>query len=763
MSGQQLRIRGLVQGVGFRPYVWHLARSLGLRGWVRNDAEGVTLAVAGQQLEAFLTRLPLEIPPLARIDGIETQAVWVEGTDFQILESRTGPVMSTIGPDTQVCADCLADICDPHGAYWRYPLTSCTHCGPRYTVSLGLPYDRARTSLAPFPLCLACQQAYDNPADRRFHAETTACPVCGPQLFFWDAHGQSLIGDPLGLTLQQLKLGKIVAIKGLGGFHLVCDARNAGAVARLRHRKAREAKPFAVMGLNVASLTEVAQIGAAEAALLHAVAGPIVLCPKGSIELPGVAPGLAELGVMLPTTPLHVLLWHEALGQPIGTDWLKTPSELLWVMTSANPQGEPLVTGNAEAVERLAGIADAFLVHDREIVMRCDDSVMRSGPTFLRRSRGYVPQPIPLAEAGPPVLAVGAYLKNTVCVTRGEGAFLSQHIGSLDNVATLGFLHDTVHHLLDMLEVQPLAIAHDLHPDFPSTRFAEAFAVERGIPAYGVAHHHAHIAALCAEHHIAGPVLGLALDGFGLGPASAGGGAWGGECLRIAGVDCQRLGHLQTLKLPGGDKAAHEPWRMGISALHGAGMTEAVSGWLRRTYPKRQSAPLLQLLDADLRCPPTSSLGRWFDAAAALLGVCEVSAYEGQAAMLLEALARRHGPVTAPPGTYQITGTVLDFSPVLPRLLTCQDATYGAALFHATVAAGLSEWALSFMDASVRQLLVSGGCALNTVLIRALEKHLSEAGIRLIQAQQVPPNDAGLALGQAWVVHQQWKEKVPCV
>uniref|UniRef100_UPI000A525B60 Sua5/YciO/YrdC/YwlC family protein n=1 Tax=Ralstonia sp. RL TaxID=1839756 RepID=UPI000A525B60 len=373
--------------------------------------------------------------------------------------------------------------------------------------------------------------------------------------------GRALAGDPIAQTLRLLRDGRIVAIKGLGGFHLACDARQAAAVARLRVRKQREAKPFAVMGLNVASLSGLARIGEAESALLHSMAAPVVLCPKGDLELPGIAPGLAWLGAMLPATPLHLLLWHEAAGRPAGTDWLKEPSELLLVMTSANPHGEPLVIANDEALVRLAGIADAFLLHDRDIVIRCDDSVVRAtpqGPAFIRRARGYVPVPVALAEDGPTVLALGAYLKNTVCVLKGREAFLSQHVGGLDNAAAIGFLEETVEHLLAILDVKPEIIAHDLHPDFPSTHLAVRLAERFGVPARAVGHHAAHLAAIAAEHGLAGPWVGLALDGVGLGPD---GGAWGGELLRLDGADCARLGHLQPLRLPGGERAAREPWR----------------------------------------------------------------------------------------------------------------------------------------------------------------------------------------------------------
>jgi hydrogenase maturation protein HypF len=793
MSGRHIRVSGLVQGVGFRPYVWRLANELGLAGWVLNDGAGVSITVDGEKCAEFLRRLPAELPRLARIDALEVVETAFAGTAvgeapaFVIRDSLAGVVRTAIGPDAAICPDCIADICDPAGRRWRYAFTTCTHCGPRYTVSAGIPYDRARTSLAAFPLCPPCASEYADAVDRRFHAETTCCPTCGPQLQLLDALGQPIAGDPIAETLARLRAGQIVAIKGLGGFHLACDAHCAGAVASLRQRKQREAKPLAIMVLNAASVGDLADISADQALLFASAEAPIVLCPKGPADLPGIAPGLGWIGLMRPATPLHLLLWHEAAGRPAGTDWLAAPNDLRLVMTSANPHGEPLVIDNAEARARLAGIADAFLQHDRDILVRCDDSVLRStpaGPAFLRRARGYTPVPVALADDGPCMLAFGGYLKNTLCVMKGRQAFLSQHIGGLDNAAAIGFLEETVAHLLQILDVRPELVAHDLHPDFPSTRLAVAFAAEKGIPAVAVAHHHAHLGAICAEHALNSPLIGLAIDGVGLGPDN---GLWGGELLLLDGADCQRLGHLRPLALPGGEQAAREPWRMAISALHAAGQAAAVPAWLARRFPEYAASerhqPLLTMLARGFHCPPTSSLGRLFDAAAGLLGVCARNDYEGQAAMWLEGLAQRHGAVDPLEGGFlvtcwpniglnkpdsgdcslQIASTVLDFSPLLLALADCPDAALGAAQFHATVAAGLSEWLLSSPPGAgqpVHQVAVAGGCAMNQVLMAGLEQRLNAAGVALLQARQVPPNDGGLALGQAWVARQMIKEKM---
>jgi hydrogenase maturation protein HypF len=761
VAGRQIRVRGLVQGVGFRPYVWRLANELGLTGWVRNDGGGVTIAVDGRKVPEFMSRLPEEAPRLARIDALESIAAAVSGAGFSIIDSMAGDISTAIGPDAAICLDCIADLCDPGNRRWRYAFTTCTHCGPRYTVSRRIPYDRAQTSLAVFPLCPACRAEYTAPADRRFHAETTCCPECGPQLRLLDASGTPQSDDPIGEALRLLQAGRIVAIKGLGGFHLACDARNTAVVAELRRRKQREEKPFAVMGLNAVSLAGCAEIGGGEESLLKGPAAPIVLCRKSAAELPGIAPGLAWLGVMLPATPLHLLLWHEAAGRPPGTEWLAETSDLLLVMTSANPHGEPLVIGNDEAQRRLAGIADAFLVHDRDIVVRCDDSVVRAGPAFIRRARGHVPVPIPLAGDGPTVLALGGYLKNTVCVLKGREAFLSQHIGGLDNAAAIGFLEETVAHLLAILDVQPDLIAHDLHPDFASTHLALEMAEKSDIPALGVGHHHAHIAAICADHGVNERLIGLAIDGVGLGPD---GGLWGGELLRVDGARCDRLSRLRRLRLPGGDRAAREPWRMAVAALHGAGLEGRVAGWLKKHYPERDAGPLLAMLAQDLRCPPTSSLGRWFDAVAGLLGLRAESRYEGQAAMELEGLAVAHGPESALPGGYAIRDSELDFSPLLPILLECDDPGRGAALFHATVAAGLAEWALVAVDREKgTKIAVGGGCAMNAVLMSALRRHLEARGVALLEARQAPPNDGGLALGQGWVARTMGRRDHPAV
>ncbi|HEX5802211.1 MAG TPA: carbamoyltransferase HypF [Azospira sp.] len=752
---QRIRVSGVVQGVGFRPFVWRLARELDLDGWVRNTGGGVEIEVCGEppQVNALIERLRREAPPLARVDEVRahpSKRPEPGGEGFVILESGDGRATTTIGHDTAVCADCLAEMFDARSRRWRYAFTNCTHCGPRYTISRGIPYDRARTALAPFPLCRECGKEYEQPADRRFHAEANCCPKCGPQLMLLDESGAEIAGDPLAKTLKLLQQGGIVAIKGLGGFHLVCDAKNAKAVAALRERKAREEKPFAVMAANLASASALVQVGIGEPALLEAAERPIVLMKKRHAtdeHLPGVAPGLAWLGLMLPYTPLHYLLFHEAAGRPAGTAWLTRPQELLLVMTSANPGGEPLVTANDEALLRLADIADAFLIHDRDIVLRCDDSVVRAAPggfQFLRRARGYTPRAIKLPYPGPATLAVGGWFKNTVCVTRGNEAFVSQHIGDLDNAAACEFFEDTVAHLLAVLQVKPERVAHDLHPDFHSTRFAADYARMRGLPTVAVQHHHAHLASVLAEHGIRQPTLGLALDGVGLG---SDGGAWGGELLRAGRSNFTRVAALAPLPLPGGDRAAREPWRMAAALLHRIGRTDEIE----RRFADQPAAPMLgQLLERGVNCPPSSSLGRWFDAAAGLLGVRRTMAFEGQAAMLLEGLAERYGEMLPIDRGWQIDGGELDLTPLLAALADESNAARGAAIFHATLAAALADWVRGVADGETK-IIGAGGCFLNQVLLRGLRSRLATHGLTLVEAQRLPPNDGGLALGQAWV------------
>ena len=762
-----LKVRGIVQGVGFRPFVYRLATELSLDGWVRNDASGVTIDVQGdaQRVGELTRRIREEAPALARVDSVVAYRRPPRAAHgFAIRRSDAGrPTTTAIGIDSAVCVDCLDELFDRTNRRYRYAFINCTNCGPRYTITRALPYDRTTTSMAAFTLCAACAAEYASPPDRRFHAEPNACPACGPRLSFADASGSpAAAGDPVAGALAALLRGDIVAVKGLGGFHLACDARNAGAVARLRARKTREEKPFAVMVANEASLADLAIVDSTEHALLASAERPIVLLRKrvgADVLLPGVAPGLDRLGVMLPHTPLQYLLFHEACGRPDGRRWLTAPQPLVLVMTSANPGGEPLVVDNDEASRRLGAIADRFLLHDRGIVTRCDDSVVRANaasmPQFVRRARGYTPRAIRLASTGPCVAALGGYFKSTVCVTRGDEAFVSQHIGDLDNAATCRALVDAVLHLTTILGVAPEAVAHDLHPDFFSSRHAVRLARDLGIPALGVQHHHAHIAAIAAEHRLQGSLLGVALDGIGYGGDAS---AWGGELLRVDGARCERIGRLRPLRLPGGDRAAREPWRMAAAALALGGRGDEI---VKRFAAEPAARSVASMLETGFNVPAASSMGRWFDAAAGMLGVCTRMTFEGQAAMLLEGLAHASGPVEADPQLYRIDDALeLDLASLLMRLADVRDPARGAALFHSTLVAALSDWIVRASNAlHVRTVACGGGCFLNATLARRLRDALRARGLDMVEASAVPPNDGGLSLGQAWVARQAMAER----
>ncbi|PWC76491.1 carbamoyltransferase HypF [Azospirillum sp. TSH64] len=732
----RIRVRGRVQGVGFRPHVHALAGRFGLTGWVLNDPQGVLIEVQGSGVAAFQAALSAEAPPLARIDAVECDAVphVPAEVSFAIRHSLSaGAVATGIGPDAAVCPACLGELFDPTDRRHRYAFLNCTHCGPRYTITRQLPYDRPQTAMAGFPLCPECLAEYKDPGNRRFHAQPTACPTCGPRL-----------SHPPEDIVAALRAGRIVAIKGLGGFHLACDATRHDAVERLRRVKQRNGKPFALMVANTESAIRHVWMDGGERALLEGMARPIVLLRRrdDAPELaPEIAPGLVWLGVMLPYTPLHYLLFHEAAGRPDGTGWLDAPQDLTLVMTSANPGGEPLAIGNAEARERLAGIADLIVDHDRDIVIRADDSVARKlagAPAFLRRGRGHVPEPIRLAHPVPPVLAVGGHLKTTVCVTRGDEAFLSQHIGDLDNAATLAFLEETVAHLLHVLGVQPVAVAHDRHPDFQSTHFAEM----SGLPAVPVQHHHAHVAAVMAEHRVEGPAVGLALDGFGLGED---GGSWGGEMLLVDGLRSERLGSLAPLAQPGGDVAARQPWRMAAAALARMGRADEIASRFAAHGP---AEGVRRMIERGINAPLTSSCGRWFDAACGLLGVRAVAGFEGEAPMTLESLVRQ---ARVADGAWRIEGGELDLTPLLEQLLTVADAVEGAELFHGTLAAALVGWTLPVLRGhGLGRVVLSGGCLMNAVLAEELVAGFRSAGVEALLPRLAPANDGGLSLGQAW-------------
>ncbi|MBH5371080.1 carbamoyltransferase HypF [Bradyrhizobium glycinis] len=728
-DGRRLRlhVRGAVQGVGFRPHVYGLATRYRLGGFVANDPHGVVIEVEGERAADFVTALRLEKPPLARIDEISVQPVGaVASAEFCIRASEQGRVSTRIVADAATCDECLRELFDPNSRFYRYPFINCTHCGPRYTIAERLPYDRATTAMKGFAMCRACADDYANPSSRRFHAEAIACPDCGPRLSHEVADIAAAIAG-----------GKIVAIKGLGGYQLLCDARDDDVVRRLRRRKQRDQKPFAVMVGSVEAVAHLAEADAAELALLETSPRPIVLMASRQRLAPAIAPELSRLGIMLPVTPLHHLIF-EALN---GTQQRACASWAI-VATSANPGGEPLLIDNGEAERRLAGIADLIVTHDRDIVTRADDSVAAcvAGRTqFIRRARGYVPDPVRLARSVPPILAVGGALKSTVTVTRGNEAFVSQHIGDLDTAAGHRFFEETVDHLLSTLDVEPVVIAHDLHPNMASTRFAES----RGKPLIAVQHHHAHAASVMAEHGVADEVLALVLDGFGYG---SDGGNWGGELLLCDGAQFRRLGHLAPMKMPGGDRAAREPWRMAASVLHGLRRGGVVA---TRFGAQPQAARLGTMLEHS-GVPMTTSAGRMFDAAAGLLGLCPVQSYEGEAAMKLEARVRTR-PIAEDGWT--IENGVLSLSPLFARLADeTIDPAQGAELFHGTLATACVDWINRAADATgITTVALSGGCFLNAILSAEIERGCRAAGLTPLLQRQLPPNDGGLSLGQAWI------------
>ncbi len=747
------RVTGLVQGVGFRPTVYRVARELGLAGEVFNDAAGVGIVLEGEEkaVGAFEASLRKNAPPLSRIDSITEASETVKGLkDFVITPSRGGVVKTAITPDAATCEACLVDMFNPKNRRYRYAFTNCTHCGPRYTITRALPYDRPQTSMAKFPMCEDCRHEYEDPEDRRFHAQPNACPVCGPELSLYTSEKTRVEGDVIGNVVSALKAGKIVAIKGLGGFHLACDATNKDAVNELRRRKRRDEKPFAVMFANAVSARKYVQIDGNEATLLEGAEHPIVLLEKkAGEELEGVADKLSEVGVMLPYTPLHWLIFHEFAGRPIGTDWIHSAAlDTVLVMTSANPSGEPLVTGNEEAFKRLGAIADLFLLHNRSIVVGCDDSVIRplkTGFSFIRRARGYTPRAVRLKEKIPATLATGPYLKNTAAVSRDNEAFLTQHIGDLANRASEKALEDAIRHITSILEVTPEIVASDAHPDFFSTHLAKAIATEKNLPYYPIYHHAAHIGVAMAELGRTEPTLGLALDGTGLGPA---GGIWGGELLLVGARGFARLGHLKELALLGGDKAAREPWRMGAALLFSIGKEDAIV----KRYKEFPGAAWFSEAAANTRLTKrTSALGRYFDGVASLLGLCDIQHDEATAAMRLEALAR--GKVGKVLPDWSIEGSVIDITPAIGRLIENPDKAQAAADFHRTLARALAE-SVAYAAKEIGYMgpvAVTGGCAANKRLTAALAEDLKSLGFNIAIPSLVPAGDGGLALGELWL------------
>jgi hydrogenase maturation protein HypF len=741
-----LRVTGVVQGVGFRPFVYRLAMRQSLAGWVRNLAGIVEIYVEGDgdDLDAFEASLQSEIPVIARIDRLQSFERIPEGrVDFQIVESGDAEGIRPVTPDLSICDDCTRELFDSSDARYRHPFITCTNCGPRYTIVRSLPYDRERTSMAVFERCDRCDAEYTAPTNRRYHAETVACPECGPEAWLTDTHGNTLArgDDAIWAASSGLAHGKIVAIRGIGGFHLACDATDESAVRRLRARKHRDEKPFALMVQSVKNARVFAVVSGSEAALLERTERPVVVLERSrdDVVAPSVSPGLSTVGVMLAYTPLHHLLL-EAVRRPL-------------VMTSGNLSDEPIAIHNSEALARLARVADLFLLHDREILSRIDDSVARvvdNAPVLLRRARGYAPLGLQLPVAAPkPLLAVGPHLKNTFTLVSDSTAHVSPHVGDLDSVESLQHFREMLDRYEDLFRIRPEVVVRDLHPGYLSSRIADELGLEGSI---AVQHHHAHIAAVAAEHGVTAPVVGLAFDGTGLG---ADGNVWGAEVLVSDLNGYRRAAHLRYVPLPGGDLAAREPWRVALGYLSLEPNAARAFSLAFENVPANDVANARIQIARRINSPLASSMGRLFDAASAILGVRRHSTYEGQAAMELESLAGKLPcePIEIP--VDEVNGTfVLDPVPLLIALGELRqkgvDVRMLAARFHESVALAASIIAIRIADKSgIDRVALGGGSFQNGRLLSGIRHMLESHGLRVLVPQQLGPNDGAISYGQA--------------
>lgn len=757
MRRKKYIVNGRVQGVGFRPSVYRLAGQHGLTGSVQNTSLGVVIEVQGKEeaLAGFEEKLRSNPPPLAEITRIQTDEATPEAGEsgFIILESSAREQSQVlISPDSAVCPDCAREILDPEDRRYLYPFTNCTNCGPRYTITGLIPYDRQNTSMACFEMCSQCRREYSDPGDRRFHAQPNACPQCGPRLWLTDADSNRISGQdsPLEKSAFLLKQGSILAIKGLGGFHLACDAADQGAVRELRRRKHRPHKPLAVMIPDIAAAGDLAEISPLEAEILQSPSSPILAvkpvqpCPLS----PDLAPDTDLLGIMLAYTPLHLVLFEHFKT-------LLTRQEIpALVMTSGNMSSEPISLGNREALKRLGHIADYFLLHDRDILVRCDDSVMCArgpGPAYFRRARGYTPQPVFLSRIGPCILGTGPELKNTFCLTRNDQAFVSQHIGDLQNLESYGFYRECIDHLQHVLQVNPEMVVCDLHPDYLSTRYARQ---ESGLPVQALQHHYAHILSVMAENRFDGPCLGLALDGAGLGDDGT---LWGGELLLVDNRDMtlQRLGSFELVPLPGGDLAVREPWRIAAGFIHRLGLGHSV---LARDFEQgltKEEVLLRQMIEKDINSPLSSGCGRLFDAVAALLGLVRSISYEGQGAVLLEKIQSQGQEATYDLPVHHRTGLgILDTLTLFRQILKDHINGLSPAIisrrFHLSLARGLCLWAgQAGISTGIRTIGLSGGVMQNLTLARELEAGLARRSFNVLTHRFLPPGDACVSLGQA--------------
>ncbi len=751
----RIRIHGAVQGVGFRPFIYRLAAELGLAGWVENNAIGVQIEAEGcaAGLEKFLLRIEREKPAVARIQSLEH---WfldpVNFQEFEIRESQSGGLRQAfILPDIATCGECLAEIQDPANRRYRYPFTNCTHCGPRFSIIEKLPYDRPHTTMKKFAMCEACRAEYENPSDRRFHAQPNACAVCGPQLALWNSAGEVVAQKSAALeaAAEAIQRGKIVAVKGLGGFHLMCDARSHAAVFRLRENKRNSPKPFAVMFPSQEMAADYCHISELEDRILRSPEAPIVLLHKKEVEKgvpafsPWVSPENPCLGVMLPYTPLHHLLM-ESLGFPV-------------VATSGNRGEEPIAIDESTVLARLAGLADFYLVHDRPIARHVDDSIVRmiaGQETVLRRARGFAPLPVSVKDTLPEILAFGAHLKNAIAFSRGREIFVSQHIGDLESYETLQTFKKVIEDFTSLYDLHPLATACDLHPDYLSTRFAQLY----GLPVMFVQHHLAHVFACAAENEITGPFFGVAWDGTGYG---SDGTIWGGEFFRVGRRFFQRLASLRTFPLPGGDQAVREPRRSALGLPYAIGGEEIFDHDeipMLETFSRQELSNFKVMLRNRLYSPMTSSAGRLFDAVSALLGICHHAGFEGHAPMLLEfsldgiqtlsrypvRIIENRGEAVWPDHLYTV-----DWEPMIRAIL--EESFCGvskrviSAKFHNTLASAIVALA---ERAGEPRVLLGGGCFQNKYLVEKTTALLKAGGFQCYRPQRIPPGDGGIALGQ---------------
>lgn len=760
VESRSIRVTGLVQGVGFRPTVWRLAHEEGLTGFVHNDGCGVIIEATGSRaaIDRFCLRICADAPPLARVEHIETKPLIRPAhtsATFEICASVAGSISTGIVPDWATCPACLAECFDSDDRRHGYAFTNCTHCGPRLSIVERLPYDRKSTTMAPFVMCPSCQNEYNEPSNRRFHAQPNACPDCGPRLWLEDRTGVTSEERPLQAAASLLIEGKIVSIKGIGGFHLACDATSHAAVDTLRARKARDAKPLAVMVRDLVMAKTLADLSPDEEDMLRSGAAPIVLVPlrDNAVLAPQIAPGQSRVGVMLPYTPLHHLLLA-ATGRPL-------------VMTSGNRSSEPQCISNDDAKNRLASIADAWLMHDREIANRLDDSVIRidgHGPTFLRRARGFAPAPIPLASGfatAPDALSLGGELKSTFCFTRAGSATLSPHMGDLEDPATLDDYRKTMQLFRHLYALNPRVVAIDKHPDYATSIWGAILAKELRIPTIRVQHHHAHLAAVLAENEIepdARNHLGIILDGTGLGDDGT---IWGGEFLLGGYRSFERIGHLEAVALAGGAAAVREPWRNTYAHLRVADAAhrdlfdnrQHILGWLN----DKPLATIDRMLANGINAPLASSAGRLFDAVAGALDICrERQSYEGQAAMLLETIAAPHMARVEPYPTLTSDTpiAVLSFAPMWRELLrdlaNGAQAGFIAARFHRTLISALVDCVMQIAGHhDIQSVALSGGVFQNRILLDGVGTELEQSGLRVLRHRRVPANDGGLSLGQA--------------